>query len=82
MKRIAIERLDLDLRGVPQPTAESAARLIGPALARALSGRQVVGTRGAGIDAGRIAMETAPDANALSTRIAQQIAGKTSRGRS
>jgi hypothetical protein len=82
MKRLAIDRLDIDLRGVPPATAEAAVRLIGPALARALSGRHVFATPGASIDAGRVTVGTAPNANALATRVAQQIAVKTSESRS
>jgi hypothetical protein len=82
MKRLAIDRLDLDLRGVPHATAEAAARLIGPALAVALAGRNVAATPGASIDAGRVTVGAAADANALATRVAQQIAVKTSESRS
>jgi hypothetical protein len=80
MKRLSIDRLDLDLRGVPHGTAENAARLLGPALARALEGRRVTAAAAESIDAGRIAGTT--DAGALAAGIAQRIADKTSRSRS
>ena len=69
-------------RGVPAATAESAARRLGPALARALTDRQLIAAPAARIDAGAIAVDAAPDANVLAARIVQQIAGKTSRSRS
>jgi hypothetical protein len=82
LKRLAIERLELDLRGVPHEAAAAAARQIGPALARALAGRRVSATPAPSIDAGRAAIGAAPSADAIATRVAQQIAGKMSRGRS
>ena len=82
MKRLVIERLELDLRGIPHATAEGAARRIGPALSRALAGRQLTATPAARVDAGSLAFGAAPDANVLATRLAQRLAGKTSRSRS
>jgi hypothetical protein len=82
VRRLTIERLELDMRGVPHATAESAARRLGPALSRALADRQLTATPAARIDAGAIAVGAAPDANVLAARVAQQIAGKTSRSRS
>jgi len=82
MRRFKIERLELDMRGVPRATAESAARGLGPALARALAGRELTATQAARIDAGAVAAGPAADAGALAARVAQQIAGKTSRSRS
>ncbi|MCE4555801.1 hypothetical protein [Pelomonas cellulosilytica] len=38
MKRIHIERLDLDLRGIDPALAEAAVRLLGPALEARLGG--------------------------------------------
>jgi hypothetical protein len=82
MKRIAIERLELDLRGVPHATAAAAARQIGPALAQAFGDRQLATTSAASIDTGRVALGVTPDANAIATHVARQIASKTSRQRS
>ena len=82
MKRLLIDRLELDLRGVPYATAELAARQIGPALARVLAERQLTEPPAANLDAGSVAFGAASDANTLAARVAQQIAGKTSRSRS
>jgi hypothetical protein len=82
MRRFTIERLELDMRGVPPATAESAARGLGPALARALAGRELTAAPAARIDAGAVAAGPAADANVLAARVAQQIAAKTSRSRS
>lgn len=74
-----IDRLDLDLRGIAPETAEAAVRLLGPALAQALSQSQ----RGADaprdaasgpLDAGRIHSPRQPDAQALATQIADHLA--------
>jgi len=80
MKRLTIERLDLDLTGVPRETAAAAARLVGPALARALAGRRLDAAPADRIDAGRLASPASPEAGALAARIAHRIAAKTSRG--
>jgi hypothetical protein len=82
MRRLTIERLELDMRGVPHATAEIAARRLGPALSRALAGRQLIAAPAARIDAGPVAVGAAPDANGLAARVAQQIAGRMSRSRS
>jgi hypothetical protein len=82
MRRLTIERLELDMRGVPAATAESAARRLGPALSRALAGREMTAVPAARIDAGAIALGAAPDANVLAVRVAHEIAAKTSRSRS
>ena len=80
MKRLTIDRLELDLRGVPPATAEAAARALGPALARELAQRRVAAAPAEHIDAGRIASGAAPDAGLLATQIAQRLAHTTSRG--
>jgi hypothetical protein len=82
MRRLTIERLELDFRGVPHATADIAARRLGPALSRALANRQLKPASAARIDAGSIAIAAPPDANVVAARIAQQIAGKISRSRS
>ena len=80
MKKLLIERLNLDLRGIAPVTARSAARLLGPALAQALGGRRLIDRPAPSIDAGRAGIETAHDATGLASHIARQIAAKTSRG--
>jgi hypothetical protein len=77
MTRLAIGRLALDLRGVASATAEEAARLLGPALERALAARRVAGAAHAR-DGGHIALGA--DAAALAAEIARRIADHTSEG--
>lgn len=77
-RRLHIKRVDLDLRGVATSTVEVAARLLGPALARALAGRHINETSAERIDGGRINLAGAADAGPLSSQLAQRIAGKTS----
>jgi hypothetical protein len=77
-RRLHIKRLDLDVHGVAPKTAEAAARLLGPALARALAGHRIDGTSAEQIDAGRIRLSGAADAGKLSRQLAQHIASKTS----
>jgi hypothetical protein len=71
-RRVHIDRLDLDFSGIPPATAEAAARLLGPALERALGRKHAAPA--AEIDAGRIAMTGRPDAQALATQMAGRIA--------
>jgi siderophore synthetase component len=80
MKRLSVERLNLDLRGITPATARSAARLLGPALTQALAGRSLIDRPAASIDTGRSGIETAHDSTRLASHIARQIAAKTSRG--
>lgn len=79
-RRLHIERLELDLRGVAPGTAEAAVRLLGPAVARALAGRRVGAASTERIDAGRISLAGAVDAGTLASQLAQRIASKTSGG--
>ena len=75
-RRLAIERLELDLRGVAPEIAESAVRLLGPALQRALSAHaeRTAGLVGrARIDAGRIEVAAGAGAQGLADRIAHQL---------
>ncbi len=75
-RRLAIERLELDLRGVAPELAESAVRLLGPALQRALSAQAERTTGLAGqprIDAGRIDIPSGLAAQGLADRIAHQL---------
>lgn len=73
-RRIRIDRLELDLRGIAPATADAAARSLGPALARALS---TCGARVAPadrIDGGRIVSPSSSTAQNLADGIAQRIA--------
>jgi hypothetical protein len=75
-RRLAIERLELDLRGVAPELAESAVRLLGPALRRALTAHaeRTAGLAGrARIDAGRVEVAADADAQGLADRIAHQL---------
>jgi hypothetical protein len=80
MKRLLIDRLDLDLRGVSPANAESVARLLGPALAQAMRGQQIGRSPGQDIDAGRFSVSTTPEPGELAAQIAQRIVDKTSGG--
>jgi hypothetical protein len=80
MKRLLIDRLDLDLRGVSPANAENVARLLGPALAQAMRGRQIGRSSAQEIDAGRFSVSAAQEPGELATWIAQRIADKTSGG--
>ena len=67
MKRLRIDRIDVDLRGIDPAAARGAADRLGPAISRALS------------KPGATASPTnaeAPGANSLANRVARQIAGK------
>ena len=80
-RRLRIDRLDLDLRGIPPATAEAAARALGPALARALASNHARIARAGHIapadriDAGRITSPASPRARDLAAGIAERIAG-------
>lgn len=73
-RRVHIDRLELDLRGVSAETAEAAARALGPALAQALASHRtgIAGTER--VDAGRIASPASPSPRQLATGIAQRVA--------
>ena len=80
-RRIDVDRIELDLRGIDPALAEAAVRLFGPALqaelARGIDGGRSVARLDAGrvasIDTGRIAAEA--DAGTLAARLAQRVAG-------
>ena len=80
-RRLRIDRLDLDLRGIAPATAEAAARALGPALARALASNRASGAPAGPIapadriDAGRVASPASPGAQDLAAGIAERIAG-------
>lgn len=73
-RRIVIDRLDLDLRGIDPATAQAAARLLGPALSRALQQRDFTARSVERLDAGRIDSPASPQPAALAAHIAGQIA--------
>ena len=73
-RRVRIDRLELDLRGIAPATAEAAARALGPALADALAARNVHIAAADRIDAGRIASPASPDAHDLARAVAGRIA--------
>lgn len=77
-RRIVIDRLDLDLRGIDSATAQAAARLLGPALSRALQQRDFTARSVERLDAGRIDSPASPQPAALAAHIAGQIAKQTS----
>lgn len=78
-RRLRLERLELDLRGVAPSTAEATARALGPALAQALAARRVQLAPADRIDAGRITSPASPSALDLASRIAQRIANSVRR---
>jgi len=74
-RRLRIDRLELDLRGIAPATAQAAALALGPALAQALAARQQVPAAAAErLDAGRLASPASPAAPALAAGIAQRLA--------
>lgn len=73
-RRIRIDRLELDLRGIAPATANAAVRSLGPALARTLSNRGERVAPADRIDAGRIVSPSSPTAQNLADGIAQRIA--------
>ena len=73
-RRVTIERIELDLRGLAPADAEATARAVGPALARSLAGMPVRIDSTERIEAGRIASPRAPQAEALAAEIALRIA--------
>ena len=75
-RRISIDQLDLDLRGIDHAVAEAAVRLLGPALREQLAERHGPINTAARIDAGRIAPVSEP--RALANGLAQRIAQRTS----
>lgn len=81
-RRVRIDRLELDLRGIAPATAQAAARALGPALAKALAPHHAHLAPADRIDAGRIASAAAPSAHDLAAGIAQRIADAARRGRS
>ena len=83
MKRLVIDRLELDLRGLSPASAEEAARLLGPALARALAQGSLTARPATRLDAGRIVISNrhgrtlAEFAGGRSHLAGQTVAGET-----
>jgi len=73
-RRLRIDRLELDLRGIAPATAHAAARALGPALAHALASHHAHIGPADRIDAGRIVSPALPGAHDLAAGIAQRIA--------
>jgi len=77
-RRISIDRLDVDLRGIAPSIAEAAVRRLGPALREQLA-RPGGDIAAAGrVEAGRVA--PAGDAQGLATGLAQRIAQSIRKG--
>lgn len=76
-RRVRIDRLELDLRGIAPATAEAAARALGPALAAALAPHHGHVAPAERIDAGRLTANASPTAHDLAARIAERIAVAT-----
>jgi hypothetical protein len=78
-RRLSIDRLDLDLRGIDPAVAEAAVRLLGPALQEQLAQRQGPFNAAARIDAGSIAVPATAgsEPRALANGLAQRIAQRT-----
>jgi hypothetical protein len=77
-RRIHIERLELDLRGLDPKAAESAARTLGPSLQMELARRRGRFESAPRIEAGGIAPSTQP--REIAARLAHRVALRT-RGR-
>lgn len=75
-RRVHIDRIDLDLRGLSPAKANEVARALGPALARALAGATARIEPAERIDAGTIRASPAAEAHALTAAMATRIARK------
>ncbi len=77
-RRLTIERLELDCRGLSAASAEAMARALGPALERALAGISMRDASAAHIDAGAVAHAHTAEAlaNAVAARIVQRLRGR------
>jgi len=79
-RRLRIDRLELDLRGIGPATAEATAQALGSALGRALASHRTPLAPAARIDAGRISSRPAPVAHDLASRMAQRIVHALKKG--
>jgi hypothetical protein len=73
-RRVTIDRLELDLRGLPREIAEGAARGIGSALARALEGKRMPAASAEQINVASVPASATSDAGSLAATIAARIA--------
>jgi hypothetical protein len=74
-RRVHVDRLELDLRGIDPATAQAAARALGPALARALANRSGQFRAAACADAGQVGAPSPAAPGTLAADIAHRIAG-------
>jgi hypothetical protein len=80
VRRIHIQRLDVDVRGMAPHAAEATARLLRPALTQVLAGRRIEASSAKRVDAGRIALGGAAAPHAVAHQLAQRIADKLREG--
>ncbi len=78
--RLRIDRIDLDLRGLPRTTALAALPRFAPALQAALRVQPGAARAGGRVEAGRIDASQAGDATALARDLAVRVAAATRRG--
>lgn len=78
MPRLTIDRLELDLRGVPPAAAEAVARRLGPALAEAMRGHRLNPQAVQSLDLGHLAVPSSATPDAMAGQIAGRIAQKAS----
>ena len=79
-RRLRIDRLELDLRGLPPATAKAAVRALGPAFAQALARGETAGAPTLSdiaparrIDAGRVKPAASVTAHDLAAGIARRV---------
>lgn len=80
VRRLRIERLDVDLRGMEPHAAEAAARLLRPALVQALAGRRIKAISARQVDVERIALAGAASPHAVASQVARRIADTLGKG--
>ena len=74
MKRLHIDRLRLQLKGVDARTAEAAARLLGPALAAQLAAPETPPPRDSG--QGTLRLPVRPNSEQLSRAVAERVSSQ------
>jgi len=72
-RRVHIDRLELDMRGISPADAEAVARLLGPALARTVAHRRLAATAVDRLDAARIETSHRRDPHGLAEQMAGHI---------
>lgn len=80
VRRLHIEHLDLDLRGMAPHAAEAAARLLKPALVQALAGRRIEAISAKRVDVERITLAGAEAPHAVAYQLARRIADTLGEG--